>query len=122
MESAGAEIVPIELPHMGYAVACYYLIASAEASSNLARFDGVHYGRRAPDPADVFDLYAASRGSYFGDEVERRIMLGTHALSSGYYDAYSLKAQKVRRLIRRERNPSTSGSERRQWLGASRIP
>ncbi len=102
MESAGAEIVAIELPHTAYAVACYYLIASAEASSNLARFDGIHYGRRAPNPADVFDLYAASRGSYFGDEVKRRIMLGTHALSSGYYDAYYLKAQKVRRLIRRD--------------------
>ncbi len=98
----GAEIVPIHLPHMKYGIACYYLIATAEASSNLARFDGVHYGYRTPHPEDVIDLYAATRGEGFGAEVKRRIMLGTYALSSGYYDAYYLKALKVRTLIKRD--------------------
>jgi len=98
----GAEVVPIHLPHMKYGIACYYLIATAEASSNLARFDGVHYGRRTPRPADVIDLYASTRGEGFGAEVKRRIMLGTFALSSGYYDAYYLKASKVRTLIKKD--------------------
>jgi aspartyl-tRNA(Asn)/glutamyl-tRNA(Gln) amidotransferase subunit A len=98
----GAQVVEIRLPHMEYAVACYYLVATAEASSNLARYDGVHYGHRTADPEDVVDLYAASRGEGFGAEVKRRIMLGTYALSSGYYDAYYLKALKVRTLIKRD--------------------
>jgi len=98
----GAEIVDIELPHVKYAVACYYIVATAECSSNLARYDGVHYGYRAPNPEDVIDLYAASRHDGFGPEVKRRIMLGTYALSSGYYDAYYLRALKVRTLLRRD--------------------
>lgn len=98
----GAEIIDIELPHVKYAVACYYVVATAECSSNLARFDGVHYGYRALNPADVFDLYAASRHDGFGPEVIRRIMLGTYALSSGYYDAYYLRALRVRTLLRRD--------------------
>jgi aspartyl-tRNA(Asn)/glutamyl-tRNA(Gln) amidotransferase subunit A len=99
-EDAGATIMTVHLPHMKYAIACYYLIATAEASSNLARYDGVHYGHRTANPADYIDLYCASRQEGFGDEVKRRIMLGTYALSSGYYDAYYLKALKVRTLIR----------------------
>ncbi|UCF32662.1 MAG: Asp-tRNA(Asn)/Glu-tRNA(Gln) amidotransferase subunit GatA [Phycisphaerales bacterium] len=102
MRRAGAVIVDIHLPHMKYAVACYYLIATAEASSNLARFDGVHYGHRTGSPADIVNLYAASRGEAFGAEVKRRIMLGTYALSAGYYEAYYLKALKVRTLIKRD--------------------
>ena len=98
----GAEIVPIELPHTRYGVAAYYLIAPSEASSNLARFDGVHYGRRAEKFENLTEMYEQSRGEGFGDEVKRRIMLGTYALSSGYYDAYYLKALKVRRLIQRD--------------------
>ena len=100
----GAEIVGVRLPHVEHAVAAYYLIATAEASSNLARFDGVRYGRRAAlDPGeDLIDLYARSRAEGFGAEVQRRIMLGTHALSSGYYDAYYLTALKARRLIKRD--------------------
>jgi len=98
----GAEIVYIHLPHMKYATACYYLIASSEASSNLARFDGVHYGYRTESPQDMFELYTGTRGEGFGKEVKRRIMLGTFALSSGYYDAYYLKALKVRTLIQRD--------------------
>ena len=102
MRGEGAEIVSIELPHMKHAVACYYVIATAEASSNLARFDGVRYGYRTAKPAGVVDMYESSRGEGFGEEVKRRIMLGTYALSSGYYDAYYLKALKVRTLIRRD--------------------
>lgn len=102
MKQRGATTVPIHLRHTKYAIACYYLIATAEASSNLARFDGVHYGYRTPNPKDVFDMYAASRGEGFGTEVKRRIMLGTYALSSGYYDAYYLKALKVRTLIKQD--------------------
>ncbi len=100
--AAGAQIVSINLPHMKYAIACYYLIATSEASSNLARYDGVHYGHRTAQPADYIDLYCASRQEGFGAEVRRRIMLGTYALSSGYYDAYYLKALKVRTLIARD--------------------
>jgi aspartyl-tRNA(Asn)/glutamyl-tRNA(Gln) amidotransferase subunit A len=96
----GAELVPIELPHSRYGVAVYYVLAPSEASSNLARFDGIHYGHRAADPENLLDLYERSRGEGFGDEVKRRIMLGTYALSSGYYDAYYKQAQQVRRLIR----------------------
>ncbi len=102
MTSEGAETVPIKLPHMKYAIACYYIIAPAEASSNLARFDGVHYGYRAERPKDIHDLYSSSRGEGFGAEVKRRIMLGTYVLSSGYHDAYYVKALKVRTLINRD--------------------
>ncbi len=102
MEREGAEIVSVDFPHMKYAVACYYIIAPAEASSNLARFDGVHYGYRVAQPRDAVDMYASSRGEAFGEEVQRRIMLGTYVLSSGYYDAYYVKALKVRTLISRD--------------------
>ena len=95
----GAEFVDISLPHTDYAVATYYLIATAEASSNLARYDGVRFGHRADDAAGLLDMYTKSRSQGFGAEVKRRIMLGTYALSSGYYDAYYVKAQKVRTLI-----------------------
>jgi len=95
----GAEFVRISLPHTDYAVACYYLIATAEASSNLARYDGVRFGHRAGEAAGLIDMFMKSRAEGFGPEVKRRIMLGTYALSSGYYDAYYLKAQKVRTLI-----------------------
>ena len=95
----GAEFVDISLPHTDYAVATYYLIATAEASSNLARYDGVRFGHRAEGAAGLLDMYTMSRSQGFGAEVKRRIMLGTYALSSGYYDAYYVKAQKVRTLI-----------------------
>ncbi len=98
----GAELVEVSLPHTDYAVACYYLIATAEASSNLARYDGVRFGVRATDSRDLIDMYTRSRAQGFGTEVKRRIMLGTYALSSGYYDAYYLKAQKVRTLVRQD--------------------
>ncbi len=101
-EKLGYEITEISLPHTEYAVACYYLIATAEASSNLARYDGVHYGYRTPEPKDYIDVYTSSREEGFGDEVKRRIMLGTYALSAGYYDAYYLKALKVRTLIKKD--------------------
>jgi aspartyl-tRNA(Asn)/glutamyl-tRNA(Gln) amidotransferase subunit A len=97
----GAEIVEISLPHTDYAVATYYIIATAEASANLARFDGVRYGARV-DGANPIELYARTRGAGFGAEVKRRIILGTYVLSSGYYDAYYLRAQKVRTLIRND--------------------
>jgi aspartyl-tRNA(Asn)/glutamyl-tRNA(Gln) amidotransferase subunit A len=96
----GAEIVEITMPHLDYAIAAYYIIATAEASSNLARYDGVHYGYRTENPQDYVEVYTKSRAEAFGKEVKRRIMLGTYALSSGYYDAYYLKALKVRNLIR----------------------
>jgi aspartyl-tRNA(Asn)/glutamyl-tRNA(Gln) amidotransferase subunit A len=96
----GAEIIEIEMPHFDYAIAAYYVIATAEASSNLARYDGVHYGHRTKNPKDYIEVYTKSRAEGFGKEVKRRIMLGTYALSSGYYDAYYLKALKVRNLIR----------------------
>ena len=102
LESDGAEIVDISLPHTPYAVATYYIIAPAEASSNLSRFDGVRYGNRAASPEDVIDVYRMSREQGFGDEVKRRIILGTYVLSSGYYDAYYNRAQKVRTLIRKD--------------------
>ena len=95
----GAEFVDISLPHTDYAVATYYLIATAEASSNLARYDGVRFGHRAEGATGLLDMYTKSRSQGFGAEVKRRIMLGTYALSSGYYDAYYVKAQKVRTLI-----------------------
>jgi aspartyl-tRNA(Asn)/glutamyl-tRNA(Gln) amidotransferase subunit A len=101
LESLGAEVVEISLPHTDYAVAVYYLIATAEASANLARFDGVRYGARITGE-DVIDMYGKTRGAGFGPEVKRRILLGTYALSAGYYDAYYLRAQKVRTLIRQD--------------------
>jgi aspartyl-tRNA(Asn)/glutamyl-tRNA(Gln) amidotransferase subunit A len=102
LESLGAEPVEISLPHTEYAVAVYYIIATAEASANLARFDGVRYGRRSNEAKDLASLYAKTRAEGFGREVKRRIILGTYVLSSGYYDAYYLRAQKVRTLIRRD--------------------
>ena len=102
LESLGAVCEEVSLPHTEYAVAAYYLLASSEASSNLARFDGVRYGVRAKNAENLMDLYLRSRSEGFGPEVKRRIMLGTYALSSGYYDAYYLKAQKVRTLIKRD--------------------
>jgi aspartyl-tRNA(Asn)/glutamyl-tRNA(Gln) amidotransferase subunit A len=90
------------LPHTEYAIACYYIICTAEASANLARYDGVRYGFRSPQHEDLRDMYRKSRNRGFGAEVKRRIMLGTYVLSSGYYDAYYLKAQKVRTLITRD--------------------
>jgi len=113
-KSLGAKIVEVSLPHSridqdasgalsSYAVACYYIVAMAEASSNLARYDGVHYGHRtASDVEDIIELYSRSRAEGFGTEVKRRIMLGAYALSSGYYDAYYIKALKVRRLIKND--------------------
>jgi aspartyl-tRNA(Asn)/glutamyl-tRNA(Gln) amidotransferase subunit A len=101
-EGLGATWEEVSLPHTEYAIAAYYLLASSEASSNLARFDGVRYGVRADNPDNLIDLYRKSRSQGFGPEVKRRIMLGTYALSSGYYDAYYLKAQKVRTLIKQD--------------------
>jgi aspartyl-tRNA(Asn)/glutamyl-tRNA(Gln) amidotransferase subunit A len=98
-QKLGAELVEISLPNTALAVPTYYVIAPAECSSNLSRFDGVRFGYRCDDPKDLEDLYKRSRGDGFGDEVKRRIMIGTYALSSGYYDAYYLKAQKTRQLI-----------------------
>jgi len=100
MKDLGAEIVEVSLPHTDYALPTYYLIAPAEASANLARYDGVKYGFSHPDAGDVWDAYRRTRQVGFGAEVKRRIMLGTYALSAGYYDAYYLKAQKVRTLIK----------------------
>jgi aspartyl-tRNA(Asn)/glutamyl-tRNA(Gln) amidotransferase subunit A len=102
LQELGAELVEVELPHSSYAIATYYIIAMAEASSNLARFDGVRYGFRSEDTEDLLDIYVKSRSEGFGDEVQRRIMLGTYVLSSGYYDAYYKKAAQVRRLIRED--------------------
>jgi aspartyl-tRNA(Asn)/glutamyl-tRNA(Gln) amidotransferase subunit A len=97
----GAEVVEISLPHTDYAVAAYYIIATAEASANLARFDGIRYGKRV-DAGNPIELYSRTRGAGFGSEVKRRIILGTYVLSSGYYDAYYIRAQKVRTLIRND--------------------
>jgi len=101
LQKLGAEIIEISLPHTQYAVAAYYIIATAEASANLARFDGIRYGLRV-DANDPISLYSKTRGAGFGAEVKRRILLGTYVLSSGYYDAYYLRAQKVRTLIRQD--------------------
>jgi aspartyl-tRNA(Asn)/glutamyl-tRNA(Gln) amidotransferase subunit A len=98
----GCEVVPVSLPHSKYAIPTYYLVATAEASSNLARFDGVRYGYRAKNARTLSEMYRRSRDEGFGAEVKRRIMLGTYALSAGYYDAYYLKAQKVRTLLTRD--------------------
>jgi aspartyl-tRNA(Asn)/glutamyl-tRNA(Gln) amidotransferase subunit A len=101
IQGLGAEILEISLPHTDYAIATYYIIATAEASANLARFDGIRYGHRV-DGKDPIELYSKTRGAGFGAEVKRRIILGTYVLSSGYYDAYYLRAQKVRTLIRQD--------------------
>jgi aspartyl-tRNA(Asn)/glutamyl-tRNA(Gln) amidotransferase subunit A len=102
LESAGCQVRPVSLPHTKYAVPVYYLIATAEASANLARYDGVRYGYRSPHSANLAEMYRNSRDEGFGAEVKRRILLGTYALSAGYYDAYYLKAQQVRRLLAEE--------------------
>jgi aspartyl-tRNA(Asn)/glutamyl-tRNA(Gln) amidotransferase subunit A len=101
-ESLGAKLVDIELPHAKYGIAVYYIIATAEASSNLARFDGVRYGFRAEEAQGLREMYFKTREQGFGAEVKRRIMLGTYVLSSGYYDAYYARAQKVRSLVKRD--------------------
>src|SRR5881392_879840 len=98
----GAEIIEVSLPHTDYAISVYYILATAEASANLARFDGVRYGHRAENVSSLFEHYARTRAEGFGAEVKRRIILGTYVLSSGYYDAYYLRAQKVRELIRQD--------------------
>jgi aspartyl-tRNA(Asn)/glutamyl-tRNA(Gln) amidotransferase subunit A len=95
----GAEVVEISLPNTALAVPTYYVVAPAEASSNLARYDGVRFGHRCAEPKDLMDMYKRSRGEGFGAEVKRRIMIGTYVLSAGYYDAYYLKAQQLRQLI-----------------------
>jgi aspartyl-tRNA(Asn)/glutamyl-tRNA(Gln) amidotransferase subunit A len=102
LEKLGARITEISLPSSTHSIPVYYVVAPAECSSNLARFDGVRYGYRCEDPKDLNDLYCRSRGEGFGREVKRRVMIGTYVLSAGYYDAYYLKAQKIRRLIRDE--------------------
>ena len=102
LKAAGCTIKPVSLPTTRYAIPAYYLIATAEASANLARFDGVRYGYRSPASGTLSDMYSHSRDEGFGAEVKRRILLGTYALSAGYYDAYYLKAQKVRRLLAEE--------------------
>jgi aspartyl-tRNA(Asn)/glutamyl-tRNA(Gln) amidotransferase subunit A len=101
LEASGCTVKPVRLPHTEYAVATYYVVATAEASSNLARFDGVRYGLRA-EASTLTEMYGKTRDQGFGDEVKRRILLGTFVLSAGYYDAYYLKAQKVRTLIRED--------------------
>jgi aspartyl-tRNA(Asn)/glutamyl-tRNA(Gln) amidotransferase subunit A len=102
LRTLGCEVIPVSLPHTPYAIPAYYLIATAEASSNLARYDGVRYGYRAAGVKSLSEMYRRSRDEGFGAEVKRRIMLGTYALSAGYYDAYYLKAQKVRTLLTRD--------------------
>lgn len=101
-KNLGAEIVEISLPLLEYSIGVYYILATAEASSNLARFDGVKYGQRTKDPKNLLEMYTKTRAEGFGDEVKRRIMLGTYALSAGYYDAYYKKAQQLRRLIKED--------------------
>jgi aspartyl-tRNA(Asn)/glutamyl-tRNA(Gln) amidotransferase subunit A len=102
LEKLGARAEPVSLPHSEYGLAAYYVIAPAEASSNLARYDGVKYGLRAGGARDVIEMYSKTRAAGFGAEVKRRVMLGTYALSAGYYDAYYGQAQKVRTLVRRD--------------------
>jgi aspartyl-tRNA(Asn)/glutamyl-tRNA(Gln) amidotransferase subunit A len=101
LKAAGADVVEVSLPHTKYALAAYYIVAPAEASSNLARYDGVRYGLRVPG-RDIADMYEETRAAGFGKEVRRRILVGTYVLSAGYYDAYYLRAQKVRTLIKRD--------------------
>ena len=102
LASLGAEIVDVSMPHLKYSISCYYLVATAEASSNLARYDGSQYGFRTPGTENIVEMFSRSRAQGFGAEVKRRIMMGTHALSAGYYDAYYLKALKVRTLIKQD--------------------
>ncbi|HBQ39343.1 MAG TPA: Asp-tRNA(Asn)/Glu-tRNA(Gln) amidotransferase subunit GatA, partial [Halieaceae bacterium] len=102
LELQGATLVDITLPHTGLSIPTYYIIAPAEASTNLSRYDGVRYGHRCENPRNLHDLYTRSRQEGFGEEVKRRILVGTYALSAGYYDAYYRKAQQVRRLIRQD--------------------
>lgn len=102
LKSEGHQIIEISLPHTEYAIATYYILTTAEASSNLSRYDGAHYGFRAEQSGDLIDMYTESRSQGFGKEVKRRIMLGTYVLSAGYYDAYYRKAQKVRRLLKQD--------------------
>ena len=102
LEALGAEVVEISLPNTDYAISTYYLIAPAEAATNLARYDGVSYGERAEDAADLVEMMTKTRSQYLGEEVKRRIMIGNYALSAGYYDAYYLKALKVRRLVKED--------------------
>ncbi|MBZ0252531.1 MAG: Asp-tRNA(Asn)/Glu-tRNA(Gln) amidotransferase subunit GatA, partial [Candidatus Methylomirabilis sp.] len=102
LREQGAEVREVSLPHSAYAIATYYVVATAEASSNLGRYDGVRYGRRSEAARDLAGVFFDTRAEGFGEEVKRRIMLGTFVLSSGYYDAYYLRAQKVRSLIRRD--------------------
>src|SRR5207237_10480531 len=102
-QQMGAELIDVSLPHTEYGIAAYYVIAPCEASSNLARYDGVHFGHRTKEPVkDIIELFSKSRAEGFGEEVQRRIMIGTSALSSGYYDAYYLRALKMRRLIKQD--------------------
>src|SRR5438045_8813027 len=101
LKAAGAELVDVSLPHTKYALPAYYIVAPAEASSNLARYDGVRYGLRVPGRS-IGELYEQTRAEGFGDEVRRRVMIGTYVLSAGYYDAYYLRAQKVRTLIKKD--------------------
>jgi aspartyl-tRNA(Asn)/glutamyl-tRNA(Gln) amidotransferase subunit A len=101
LKAAGAELVDVSLPHTKYALPAYYIVAPAEASSNLARYDGVRYGLRVPGD-DITDMYERTRAEGFGAEVRRRVMIGTYVLSAGYYDAYYLRAQKLRTLIKRD--------------------
>src|SRR5204862_2490577 len=101
LKAAGAEIVEVSLPHTKYALPAYYIVAPAEASSNLARYDGVRYGLRL-EASDIVEMYERTRAAGFGNEVRRRIMIGTYVLSAGYYDAYYSRAQKVRTLIKRD--------------------
>jgi aspartyl-tRNA(Asn)/glutamyl-tRNA(Gln) amidotransferase subunit A len=101
LQAAGAEVVEVSLPHTRYALAAYYIVNPAEASSNLARYDGVRYGLRVPG-RDVIEMYEKTRAEGFGPEVRRRVLIGTYVLSAGYYDAYYLRAQKVRTLIKQD--------------------
>ena len=102
LRALGAVTLPVELPHAAYAIPAYYVVASAECSSNLSRYDGVRFGHRCEEARDLYDLYTRSRAEGFGDEVKRRILVGTYALSAGYYDAYYRKAQQLRRLIQQD--------------------
>lgn len=102
LEQAGAKLIEVDLPHVELAIPTYYVVAPAECSTNLSRFDGVRYGHRCENPADLEDLYSRSRGEGFGDEVKRRILVGTYVLSAGFYDAYYRQAQKIRRLIQQD--------------------
>ncbi|TWI68503.1 aspartyl/glutamyl-tRNA(Asn/Gln) amidotransferase subunit A [Desulfobotulus alkaliphilus] len=111
LEASGAKTVEVRLPHMAYAVAAYYVVASSEASTNLARFDGIRYGYRTPEAASLLELYEKSRSEGFGEEVRRRILVGTYALSSGYYDAYYNKALKVRALIAKDFTDAFAGCD-----------